>query len=285
MPAKRAPDAVAPPTVYGQTDLDYNDYLKVPELLDLQRPLSKPPHHDEMLFIIIHQAYELWFKLLLHEAGSALKLLERDDAAEANHRVQRMVQVGRLLVQQIHLLETMRPIDFLQFRDELKPASGFQSLQFREFEFRLGLKDPVYFRFFQSRPALLARLKARMEEPDVRGAFYDLLRRQGFDIPPDANEREREGDAAATQAVEKALQPIYEDPKGHAALYALCESLMDVDEGLQLWREHHVRVVERIIGHKRGTGGSSGVEYLRSTTGKRVFPALWGVRTRIGGGE
>lgn len=270
-PAKRP---VTPPTIYGQSDLDYNDYLKVPQLLELQRPLSKPAHHDEMLFIVIHQAFELWFKQILHEFGVAIHAMRTGDAPRAVHALHRAVAVQRLLIQQIHLLETMTPVEFLGFRDHLKPASGFQSLQFREIEFLAGLKDPAYLVFFRNRPDMVQRLESRMKEPDLRSAFLDLARARGVAVPQDPT-----GDPVATA---KALVPIYEDRAHHEDLYAVSEVLLDLDETFSLWREHHVRVVERIIGFKVGTGGSSGAQYLRGTTGKRFFPFLWDLRTHLG---
>lgn len=270
------------PAVYGASDMDYADYLKVRQLLGLQVPLSKPVHHDEMLFIIIHQTYELWFKLIIHELETAIRCLHESQMNRARQSIVRDVQVMKLLVPQIHLLETMTPVEFLKFRDNLKPSSGFQSLQFREIEFLTGLKDEAYLEFFRNRPETVERLRRRLGEPDLRSAFYELLRRQGFPVPADASERERAGDAEALGATVKALRPIYESPEDHPELYAICEALVDLDEHFALWREHHWRVVERIIGFKRGTGGSSGVSYLRSTTNKKCFPALWDVRTQLG---
>jgi tryptophan 2,3-dioxygenase len=273
------------PTTYGRTDLDYNTYLKVPELLELQKPMSTPAHHDEMLFIIIHQAYELWFKLVLHEMENAIDYMGKAQILRAHHFMKRIVEIMKLGVQQIHLLETMTPVEFLEFRDRLMPASGFQSTQFREIEFKAGLKERRYLEFFRNRPELLGRLEVALEAPDLRGAYYDMLRKLGFNMPVDAAERERcEGSERAAQAssqIIEAILPIYRRPEDHLPLYLLSESLMEFDEYLALWREHHVRVVERVIGFKRGTGGSSGVEYLRSTTSKKCFPALWELRTHL----
>ena len=269
------------PRVYGSTELTYNDYLKVPELLSLQQRQSEPPHHDEMLFIIIHQAYELWFKLILHELSSAMEQMNRREVLRARHFVHRCVEIFRVLVQQIHILETMQPVEFLQFRDRLTPASGFQSMQFRELEFLSGLKEPRYLQFFKNRPDLTAILQARLDGPDLRSAYYDLLRGLGRAIPEGASEKERAGDAEVTEQVIQVLIPIYQDPSADLPLYLLTESLVELDQYLGLWREHHVRVVERVIGFKKGTGGSSGVDYLRATTTKKAFPLLWEVRTRL----
>lgn len=269
------------PNVYGKSDLTYNDYLKVPELLSLQTPQSDPPHHDEMLFIIIHQAYELWFKLILHEMATAIHHMEACEVLEAHHFVKRIVEIMRLLVQQIHILETMTPVDFLEFRDRLSPASGFQSTQFRLVEFTAGLKDESYFRHFKNRPEFVKALKDCMEAPDLQSAYYDMLRKMGFNIPQGISIHEEKEDGKAHQKIIQAILPIYQKPHGNLPLYLLSESLVDFDEQLSLWREHHVRAVERLIGFKRGTGGSSGVEYLKSTTNKKCFPHLWDVRTHL----
>jgi tryptophan 2,3-dioxygenase len=269
------------PSSYTATALTYNDYLKVPELLQLQRLLSEPPHHDEMLFIIIHQAYELWFKLILHELEKALALMRGQHPMQAHHFVRRVVEIMKLLVQQIHILETMTAADFLQFRDRLNPASGFQSVQFREVEFIAGLKDRRYIRMFDDRPDLRQALERRYQEPDLRATFYGMLRDMGYAIPPDVSLATLEQDPAAQEQLLGALAQIYQNPIEQMRLYLLCESLVDLDQHLSLWRFHHVRVVERIIGHKPGTGGSSGVSYLQSTVDKRCFPYLWQVRTRL----
>jgi tryptophan 2,3-dioxygenase len=271
----------ANPSVYGQGDLTYNDYLKVDDLLGLQVPQSSPAHHDEMLFIVIHQAYELWFKLILHEMENAIAYMQSGQILRAHHFMNRINQIMKLLVQQIHILETMTPAEFLQFRDRLNPASGFQSTQFREVEFLAGLKDERYFKHFQNRPGYVARLEKRLQGTDLRSAFYQLLRDQGFNVPEKAAAVELSGDEKMGEEVIRAIRPIYQDPSKHSQLYILSESLVEFDEYLGLWREHHVRVVERVIGHRRGTGGSSGVDYLRSTTVKKCFPWLWEVRTHL----
>jgi tryptophan 2,3-dioxygenase len=269
------------PRVYGSTEMTYNDYLKVPELLNLQHRQSEPPHHDEMLFIIIHQAYELWFKLILHELNSAMDHMKRHEALRARHFVHRCVEILKVLVQQIHILETMQPVEFLQFRDRLTPASGFQSMQFRELEFLAGLKEPRYLQFFKHRPDLTAILQARLDGPDLRSTFYDMLRGLGHAVPENASDKERAGDAEVMEQIIQVLIPLYRTPDAQLPLYLLTESLVELDQFMGLWREHHMRVVERVIGFKKGTGGSSGVEYLRSTTSKKAFPLIWEVRTRL----
>lgn len=268
-------------STYTPSTMTYNDYLKVPELLDLQQLLSQPPHHDEMLFIVIHQAYELWFKLILHELEKAIQLIQEQHPLRAHHFVKRVVEIMRLMVSQIHILETMTAADFLQFRDRLNPASGFQSIQFREIEFIAGLKEERYIRMFADRPDLRRRLEQRYHELDLRTAFYDMLRAMGHDLPVDTSLENLANNTAAQEQLLNALVPIYQNPIEQMRLYLLCESLVDFDQYLSLWRFHHVRVVERVIGKKPGTGGSTGVSYLQSTVEKRCFPHLWQVRTRL----
>ncbi len=261
------------PNVSKVGDLTYNDYLKIPDLLKLQIPQSSPPHHDELLFIIIHQAYELWFKLILHELDNTVSYMQKNEILRAQHFVKRVVEIMKLLVSQIHILETMTPIEFLEFRNHLMPASGFQSLQFREIEFLLGLKDERYFHFFKNSPEILQKLTERLNKPDLYSVYFQMLRNLGYSVPSDPQNEKNN-----TKTLQ-ALLPIYQNPEKNLPLYLLTESLVELDETLALWREHHVRVVERIIGFKKGTGGSSGVEYLKSTTSKKCFPALWEVRT------
>lgn len=267
------------PKVYGATDLTYGTYLKIDELLSLQVPESEPAHHDELLFIIIHQAYELWFKLILHELEWSIHYLDQGQVLRAQHYMKRVNEIMRLLVQQIHILETMTPVDFLEFRDRLNPASGFQSAQFREIEFIAGLKDERYLAHFKNRPEMIDKLQKRLNQRDLKQAYYDMLRRLEFSIPVNVAEIEKGTDEAAREKVVLALMPIYQKPELNLPLYLLSEALVEFDQQMGLWREHHVRVVERIIGFRRGTGGSSGVGYLKSTTGKKTFPLLWEVRS------
>ncbi len=262
------------PTTYGQSDLSYNDYLKVSELTALQSPLSKPPHHDEMLFIIIHQAYELWFKLIIHELESAMEEMKKKEVLRAHHFVKRVVEIQKVLIQQIHILETMTPVEFLEFRENLMPASGFQSLQHREIEFMCGMKEERYFQFFQNRPEVVARLRARFDAPDLSTSYLELVNALGYKVPGKDTAEDR-------PAILEGLKNIYQYPSRDLPLYLLSEALVDLDQGMALWREHHVRMVERVIGFKKGTGGSSGVEYLRAQTAKKAFPFLWEVRSLL----
>ena len=265
----------------AERPLTYGEYLKVGDLLLLQKVLSSPPHHDKPLFIIIHQVYELWFKLVLHEVDSAAAHLQADRVGEATRLLRRVVEIQRLLISQVRILETMRPQDFLGFRYHLNPASGFQSVQFRELEFALGLKDADIHAHLVSTPAETARLRERLQASSLGDLFDDLLIRRGF--ARGAAAPGRPGDRSQPEEWRlEALVRIYEDPDAHPDLLALAEVLVEVDECLALWRAHHVQMVERMIGSRRGTGGSEGVAYLQSTLPKRAFPDLWRVRTRIG---
>jgi tryptophan 2,3-dioxygenase len=261
--------------------LTYGEYLKVPELLSLQELLSDPPHHDETLFIIVHQAYELWFKQVLHELDNARAHLDADRVVEAARLLRRVVEIQRLLIGQVRILETMRPQDFLGFRYHLNPASGFQSVQFREVEFALGMKDPAILGRIVCSPAEMDRLRARLVSPSLSDAVDALLVRRGFPREP-APTPTPDGRSQPEAWRLQALVRVYEEPERHADLSALCEVLIEMDELLALWRAHHVHMVERMIGAKPGTGGSEGVAYLQTTLPKRAFPDLWGVRTHLG---
>jgi tryptophan 2,3-dioxygenase len=263
--------------------LTYGTYLKVPELLGLQQVKSNPPQHDEPLFIIIHQVYELWFKLALHEVDTAVCHLREDRVVEGTRLLRRVVEIQRLLIHQVRVLETMRPQDFLGFRYHLNPASGFQSVQFRELEFLFGMKDPNVLKRIDCDPGERARVERRLAEPSLSDQVDELLVRRGF--PKDPPPAPRPATPGLTQSEEwrlRAFTEIYDQQEKHADLNALCEVLIEMDECLYLWRSHHVSMVERMIGARRGTGGSDGVGYLTSTLVKRAFPDLWGVRTRLG---
>lgn len=251
--------------------LSYGSYLRVPELLALQRPLSSPPHHDEMLFIIIHQVYELWFKLLLHELEAVMASLQDDDLLRAAKEFHRIHTIQRLLSEQVDILETMTPQEFNQFRDHLNPASGFQSLQFREIEFLGGLGKTEALKHLETSSQERERLERRLSEATLPDAFYDLLGRRGFEV---ASHDER----IAT------LKTIYEEARAYYDLYLLLENLIEFDERFLLWRGRHIRMVERMIGSKMGTGGSLGVAYLATTLDRKFFPELWEVRTYLGKG-
>lgn len=265
---------------YGKNaPLSYNKYLRVPELIDLQTCLSAPAHHDELLFITVHQAYELWFKQILHEIDATIASMKEDRAVEAAHALHRIVEIEKLLIAQIHILETMKPISFLAFRDELNPASGFQSMQFREIEFTSGLKDKAILREFAQDDFARQRLEARLNAPSLGEAFFALLRRCGFDTPAsDAprDEKERRSNHGKRQ---RAVVEILTHPAKLNEEYQLAEALLEHDENFSLWRSHHIKMVERMVGAKRGTGGSEGVGYLQKTLAKKFFPELWAART------
>jgi tryptophan 2,3-dioxygenase len=266
--------------------LSYNGYLKVGELTALQNLLSAPPHHDEMLFIIIHQTYELWFKQILHEVDAARHRLDQDDVLGATRVLRRCCEIERVLVAQIDVLETMTPMDFLAFRDHLYPASGFQSSQFREIEFVSGLKEPRYLQYYEPATPERARLEARLAGPTLRDSFYDLLRRRGFDLPEGGADPEAPEASEALEDNRRArvreLVRLYREVERHYDLFLLAERLMDYDELFSLWRLRHVQMVERVIGGRPGTGGSEGSQYLRSTTDRRFFPELWDLRNELG---
>ena len=261
--------------------VSYAEYLKVPELLSLQTCLAEPPAHDELQFIIVHQVYELWFKLVLHELDAVhAALCEGDDlslrtATRLLHRVETILKV---LVGQIHVLESMRPVDFLAFRGRLKPASGFQSAQFREVECLLGLKDGDLLRRLGDDPRRPA-VMARFEGDSLADALYRLLADRGLKVTPPDPARTPEQRERTLQA----LRGIYENPDEASPVYELCEALVDLDEQVILWRRHHVMMVERQIGDKPGTGKGvtgdlDGIRYLTTTLSKRAVPDLWDVR-------
>jgi tryptophan 2,3-dioxygenase len=237
--------------------LSYGTYLKVPELLELQQGLSK--EHDELLFIVAHQVYELWFKVVLFELEAARDRIDGDDIFFARHYLHRVHVIERLLVEQIEVLETMSPQDFLAFRSQLAPASGFQSVQFREIEFLSGLKEPKYVARLEATPDELARLRRRLDEPSLADAFHRLVQRQGS----------------------PSLLQVFRDREHYGDLFDLCEAMLDHDQAFAHWRARHVLMVERQIGSKTGTGGSSGAEYLRTTLGKRFYPELWELRSQL----
>jgi tryptophan 2,3-dioxygenase len=267
---------------YGdKAPLSYNKYLRVRDLIGLQGCLSEPAHHDELLFITVHQAYELWFKQVLHEIDAATCAMREDRAAQAARALSRVVEIEKLLVTQIHILETMTPISFLGFRDQLNPASGFQSMQFREVEFSSGLKDEGVLRAFADDEFAAERLRARMLAPTLGEEFFALLARRGLDAPSDDPALpEDERRALYGRRVRAALEVVTHFESRYEE-FQLSEALISHDEFFSLWRFHHVRMVERMLGTKKGTGGSEGVGYLKTTLDKRFFPELWEARTHL----
>jgi len=248
--------------------MTYADYLDLQALLGAQKPLSDL--HDEMLFIVIHQTKELWMKQMLHELEFAIRLVEEDGFAEAYKALARVSRIQSVMTLSWDVLATLTPVDYLKFRDVLGTSSGFQSAQFRALEYRLGLKDPAFLDHYAEGTAERARLQAALDGTSLREAAIAALVRAGFD----AGDRSVEKLAAA-------WLEVYRDADRWFELYQLAEKLVDLDDALAMWRHKHVLTVERIIGSKRGTGGSAGASYLRSTLEKRVFPELWALRTDL----
>jgi aminocarboxymuconate-semialdehyde decarboxylase len=284
--ALSAPAAeIAAPVVPRDEQLTYSSYLKVPELLRLQHPQSSPPHHDELLFIIVHQTYELWFKELMHDLDAVVASLKaaglnpksRDGVYEAARLLRRCTEITRVLVEQFTILETMLPTHFLAFRSKLEPASGFQSEQFRELEFLCGLKDEKMLRYHKPTPEAHAQLERRLREPSVHEVFFDALRSLGkvAAIPDNAGERDL-FDARA-----RAVLSLYQDERNHRDWIDVCERLTEFDELVVSWRLRHIQLVERTMGVRMGTGGSSGASYLKLTLDKKFFPELWEARTLL----
>ena len=258
--------------------LTYGRYLQVDQLLGLQQPRSEGPEHDELLFIVIHQVYELWFKQLLHELDRVIALLRNGHAYRAQHTLRRVLTILKVMVAQLDILETMTPLEFLSFRSRLEAASGFQSDQFRQMEFMLGNKSRAAVERFPEGSRARAALEERWSRPTLWDAFVEYLEREGYAIP--SRERRRDVTAAIEPNAElqQVLISIYrKDPKNSE----LCERLVDLDEGMQEWRYRHVKMVERTIGTKPGTGGSAGAKYLQSTIGRPLFPDLWAIRTAL----
>jgi tryptophan 2,3-dioxygenase len=248
--------------------MTYANYLKLDQLLGAQQPLSSL--HDEMLFIVIHQTKELWMKQLLHELRLAIELVEADRFAEAYKAMARISRIQAVMTLSWDVLSTLTPVDYLKFRNVLGTSSGFQSAQFREIEFRLGLKEPNFVSHYAEGSAERASLEGALAQPSLREAAHNALERAGFDL----------GDRS-TQAIASAWLKIYRDAERWFDLYELAEKLVDIDDALASWRHKHVLTVERIIGNKQGTGGSAGAPYLRATLEKRVFPELWSLRTDL----
>jgi len=261
--------------------LTYSSYLKVEELLSLQQRLSHGPlgpEHDEMLFIIIHQVYELWFRQMLHEADELKRRLETRDHPGACATLKRMLTILKTLVAQIDVLETMSPISFNAFRGRLESASGFQSAQFREFEFVLGHKRKTMVEHHRENAPALRRLERRFSEPTVFDAFLRYLEASGRPVPDALLGRDVREALPESPELQQVLIEIYRtDPDTRQ----VCELLVDLDEGIQEWRYRHVKMVERTIGFKPGTGGSSGAEYLRATLFRPLFPDLWAIRSAL----
>ena len=267
-----------------ETDLDgkitYGGYLQLGTLLSAQKPLTA--HHDEMLFIVQHHVSELWMKLIIHELKAAIAHLRQDDVDACLKVLARVKQVQRQLFEQWAVLETLTPAEYLEFRDMLGPSSGFQSLQYRMIEFMIGNKHADMLGVFAHDPAAQAQLRAVLEAPGLYDEFLRYLSRRGHAVPPELLDRDFTQPYRRNAGLLPVLKRIYEDRGSFWPEYHLCEQLVDVEESFQLWRFRHMKTVERIIGHRRGTGGSSGVSFLKKALELEFFPELLDVRTVLG---
>jgi tryptophan 2,3-dioxygenase len=259
----------------------YAGYLRLDRLLDAQAPVSDPPHHDEMLFIVQHQVAELWLRLVIHELSSALADLRADAVGPCLKKLARVKQIQRQLFEMWGVLETLTPSECVKFRGVLGDASGFQSLQYRLVEFLLGNKNADMLEVFAHDPAACAQLQAVLEGPSLYDEFLRHLARRVHPVPPECLERDWREPHRRHEGLVAVLEAIYARPEADWEDYELCEELVDIEESFQLWRFRHMKTVERIIGHKRGTGGSSGVGFLRRALDLTFFPELLEVRTRI----
>lgn len=260
----------------------YGDYLQLEKVLRAQTPLSEPAHHDEMMFIIQHQVAELWFKLIIHEIEGALQAFRNDSLNRAKKTLLRVQRIQHQLYNQWSVLDTLTPSEYAEFRHVFGHASGFQSPQYRLFEFLLGNRDAGLLKLHQADSFWFGRLKQATDNPSIFDEFLMSLCRQGFEIPSVCARRDFSTTRDPSPAVVKALQRIYENTDKYWVEYETCEALLDVANNFQFWRYHHMKTVERIIGHKRGTGGSSGVSFLKAALDNEFFPELIQVRTEIG---
>lgn len=263
-------------------ELNYNSYLKVPELLDLQEPRSRPAHHDEMFFIIIHQTAELWFKEMLHETSKLREALRRPSISRALKLLRRIHGIMDLQVKQINLLNTLTPVEFAGFREMLRPASGFQSFQFRELEFTYGLRNSFFLKFFDKFPDIAARLDKVMDQPSIYDEVIHALAAEKYPVPKDLLERDVREPWKQHHGLVETIREIYLNPEDNYHWVLLFEVMLDFDERLANWRHVHNLMVCRTIGSQVGTGGSEGFDFLQSRAGLRCFPELWEVRNYLG---
>ncbi|MCA0971161.1 tryptophan 2,3-dioxygenase [Halobacillus litoralis] len=259
--------------------MTYGEYLQLRDLLSAQTRLST--HHDEMLFIVIHQVSELWMKLILHELRAAITNIREGDVQEAFKMLARVSTIQVQIIQAWDVLSTLTPAEYIEFRDSLGQASGFQSYQYRMVEFALGYKSPHVLKIYEKDPALHKELKEAYEAPSIYDAAIEKLVEAGFDINPDLIARDYTKTYEEDASVEAAWSKVYQNVDQYWDLYQLAEKLVDIEDRLQQWRFRHMKTVERIIGHKKGTGGSSGVGYLKKVLDHRFFPELWDVRTSL----
>ena len=262
--------------------LDYGGYLRLEKVLSAQEPLSSPAHHDELLFIIQHQTSELWMKLTIHELLAAVGYVQASDLEPCFKILARVKQIQRMLFEQWAVLETLTPSEYAEFRGVLGHASGLQSYQYRMIEFLFGNKSAKSVEVFRHLPTVYGELQRLLNAPSLYDEFIRHLARRAFPVPPEAIERNWSESYQPHEGLISVFKTIYENPTAHWTEYEMCEKLVDVEEYFAMWRFRHVKTVERIIGFKPGTGGSSGVAFLRSALEKRMFPELWDVRTEIG---
>jgi tryptophan 2,3-dioxygenase len=260
------------------SDLTYSRYLKLDQILAAQAPRSDPVQHDELLFIVVHQVYELWFKLVLHEIDRCKREFSAGDLFGAIARFKRLRTILKTLVGQLDILETMTPLSFLTFRDRLESSSGFQSAQFRAVEFALGMKRPEMLAHYTGEGELYGEVARRLEERSLVDHFYDYLETRGVAIPRQLRDKPVTAPTQPDEVIQAALVRLFREAPEVAILLEL---MTDFDEGLQEWRYRHVKMVERTIGNKMGTGGSTGAEYLRATLFRPVFPDLWAIRQQL----
>lgn len=256
----------------------YSSYLRLEELLQLQTPAPGGTDHDEMLFIVVHQVYELWFKQILHELDHLLTLFDNDDDTRVRHTLRRVLTILKVLVAQLDILETMTPLEFLAFRDRLESGSGFQSFQFRGLEFALGLKRASAVTHYPEASPQRTWLQQRLETPSIWHAFLAFIARRGYDVPAELLNRDVREPTMSSPELQQILIRVYRTDSRTAEI---CERLVDLDEGVQEWRYRHVKMVERTIGMRPGTGGSSGAAYLRTTVAAPAFPDLWEIRSEL----
>jgi len=266
----------------NKDSVTYSSYLKVDQLLNLQHTLSKPEEHDETLFIIIHQVYELWFKQILHELGQLELLIKNDNLMPFIKTISRINTILTTLTNQVDILETMTPIDFNRFRGRLNPASGFQSYQFRLVEFKMGVRDKAYLKFYKAHKSAQTILENELQKKSIYDEFLAYVDRRGFKIPEAILNRDVSLTYQPSDEVVKVFVEAYNKYKEYYDLYLAAEALIELDQKFLLWRYRHVAMVERMIGNRMGTGGSSGTKYLSATLSKRFFPELWSVRNELG---
>jgi tryptophan 2,3-dioxygenase len=261
---------------------DYTSYLQLESVLDAQKPLSDPPHHDEMLFIIQHQVTELWIKLIIHETEAAIASIRKDDLSPAVKNLARVKHIQTQVYNQWMVLDTLTPSEYAQFRDVFGKASGFQSPQYRLLEFLLGNKNTAIMKYYEHQEEWHERLRMALFSPSLYEEFLLYLARAGLPVPKTAIERDFSIQREEQTEVVAVFKRIYDNPEKYWSAYEMCEALMDIGNNFQFWRFHHMKTVERIIGHKKGSGGSSGVSFLKKALDIEFFPELISVRTEIG---